>query len=409
MDAAEIFGGSFLNDVLKARERISDKIKKTPLDFSSTFSRITNNKIWIKEENLQKTGSFKVRGALNKLRSVDSANLVNGVVTASAGNHAQGVAFAAKAIGVNSTIFMPINTPSIKVEATKSYGGDPRLIGNSFDECYSRAVEYARDKNALFVHPFNDRMVMAGQGTIAMELTEDLDQIDLVIVPVGGGGLITGVAATLKRIKPHVKIVGVQAKGADSMYRSYKSGRLVASKDVNTFAEGIAVKRPDPEMYDLICELVDDFVTVSDDDIAFAILMLMERAKLIAEGAGAAALASILSGKIGVKNKNVVCVVSGGNIDLLTLDRVLEKGFQHSGRRVRIRVLLNDRPGELNKILTVIADTKGNVVSIDHERTNLDVSIGKAEVTMEIETSGPEHQKAIFNSLKSCGIRIQAL
>lgn len=409
MCTAEVSDGPRLDDILKARQRINDIVKKTPLEFSSTFSRIADAKIWIKDENLQKTGSFKVRGALNKIRATDPIRLAGGIVTASAGNHAQGVAFAAKTMGVTSTIFMPITTPAIKVEATKSYGGEPRLVGSNFDECYNEAIEYALKNNALFVHPFNDDLVIAGQGTIGIELIEDLEQIELVVVPVGGGGLITGIASALKALKPDVKIVGVQAEGADSMYKSYKSGKLVVSESVNTFAEGIAVKKPDPKMYNLLCKLVDDLVTVSDDDIAYAILMMMERAKLIAEGAGAASLASILSGKINIKGKNVVCIVSGGNIDLLTLDRILEKGFRYSGRRGKIRVLLKDRPGELKKILSIIAKGNGNVVSIEHERTNVDVSIGKAEVTMEIETVGPEHQRSIYHALRKRGIKIQII
>ncbi|PSN91975.1 threonine ammonia-lyase [Candidatus Marsarchaeota G2 archaeon OSP_D] len=396
-------------DIVEAQGRINDFVKKTPLEHSSSFSRLVGGDIWLKDENLQKTGSFKIRGALNRIRAASIDELSAGVVTASAGNHAQGVALASSLNGLKAKVFMPTSTPPIKVEATRSYGGETILVGESFEEAYNAAIKHAENMGSLFVHPFKDKYVIAGQGTVGLEIYQELQEPDYVIVPIGGGGLISGIAISLKKLNPKVKIIGVQASGAAPIFLSFKSGRPTEISTVETFAEGIATKKADKEMLDIIEKYVDDIVTVTDDEIAHAIVLLLERAKLVTEGAGAASLAAVLANKVNVKNKKTVCILSGGNIDLLTLDRVLDRGLKTAGRRLKIRVVLKDKPGQLRNLLDIIAKKGGNILSIDHDRTNTNISLGLADVTLNIETLNYAQQEEIIKAVENQGIPLQKL
>lgn len=396
-------------DIVEAQARINDFVKRTPLEHSSSFSRLVGGDIWLKDENLQKTGSFKIRGALNRIRATPTDELRAGVVTASAGNHAQGVALASSLNGLKAKVFMPTSTPPIKVEATRSYGGEAILVGESFEEAYSAAVKHAENIGALFIHPFKDKYVIAGQGTVGLEIYQELQEPDYVIVPIGGGGLISGVAISLKKLNPKVKIIGVQAKGAAPIFLSFKSGRPIEISTVETFAEGIATKKADKEMFDIIEKYVDDVVTVTDDEIAYAIVLLLERAKLVTEGAGAASLAAVLANKVDVENKKTVCILSGGNIDLLTLVRVLDRGLKTAGRRLKIRVVLKDKPGQLRDLLDIVAKKGGNILSVDHDRTNANISLGLADVTLNIETLNYAQQEEIIKAIDNQGIPFQKL
>lgn len=399
----EEFGLTY-QDIVEARRRIESHIKLTPLEKNDYLSDHLGCSLFTKNENLQKTGSFKIRGALNKLLSLNRELLKNGVVAASAGNHAQGVAYSARLLGIPARVYMPVNTPYIKVESTKSLGAGVELEGETFEEAYRAALEYSNEKNAVFVHPFDDKWVAAGQGTLALEILDQLPDPDVMLVPVGGGGLIAGVATAAKARNPHIKVIGVQAAGASSVHDSYKKRELVTSTAVNTFAEGIATGGTSSRVLRYLLNVVDDFVTVTDDEIALAILTLMERSKLIAEGAGAAALAACMGYAPQFSGKKVVCLVSGGNIDMLTMDRVLVKGLRKAGRRSRISVRLKDRPGQLSRVLDVLSGQQANVLSVVHERESLDISIGMAEVTIEVETTGPEHEKRVFEALKEASI-----
>ncbi|MEM3670538.1 MAG: threonine ammonia-lyase [Thermoprotei archaeon] len=396
-----------IDDVKTAFSRISTYVYKTPLDKSRSLSSLSGADVYTKDENLQRTGSFKVRGALNKIRSSDPSLLARGVVTASAGNHAQGVAYACSAVGAHSKIFMPEGTPLIKVEATRAYGGSVVLQGRGFEEAYEAAKLYQAQTGAMFVHPFEDRQVMAGQGTIGLELAADLDEFDAVVVPIGGGGLIVGLGRALKALRPSVRVYGVQSKGADAMARSIKTGVLVKLDDTRTFAEGIAVKSPSKRMLELVSQVVDDVAVVDDDDISYAILTLMERSKLVVEGAGAASVAAVLSSDLNLKGKRVVCLLSGGNIDMLTLDRVLAKGLAKAGRRCAFEITLRDRPGELSRVLEIIAAGGGNVATIDHDRSDRQVPVGYAKVSVAVETNGFSHQEALRQALVRNGFNVE--
>jgi threonine dehydratase len=399
----EEFGLTY-QDVLEAKRRIEAYVRRTPLEKSDYLSDRLGCTLFMKNENLQKTGSFKIRGALNKLLSLDRSLLVNGVVTASAGNHAQGVAYSAKLLNIGARVYMPENTPYIKVEATKSLGASVELEGETFEEAYRAALRYSDEQNTVFVHPFDDRYVAAGQGTLALEILEELPDPDVVLVPVGGGGLIAGVATAIKKQRPSTKVVGVQAAGASSVHDSFKARKLITSTGVNTFAEGIATGGTTTRILNYLLGVVDDFMTVTDDEIALAIITLMERTKLVAEGAGAAALAACMTYGSQFSGKKVVCLVSGGNIDMLTMERVLVKGLRKAGRRSRIFVRLKDRPGQLSQVLDVLSSQQANVLSVFHERESLDISIGMAEVTIEVEMTGPDHERRVFEALRRANI-----
>lgn len=362
--------------------------------------------LYLKPENLQKTGSFKVRGAGYKIAMLSDEEKAKGVIACSAGNHAQGVALAASKCGISSLICLPDSAPISKVEATKSYGADVCLVEGCYDDAYNRALELQAEKGYTFVHPFDDENVIAGQGTIAIEILNSLDDIDAIIVPIGGGGLISGIAYTTKMIKPSVKIYGVQVAGAPSMYNSIKSGKIECLDSVSTIADGIAVKQPGENTFDLVNKYVDDIALVTDDEISSAILALIEKQKMIAEGAGAVSVAAAIFNKFPIKNKKVVSVVSGGNIDVTSLSRVIERGLMKSGRSSSLLIELIDKPGQLKDVSRIIADCGGNVTSVHHERAGDTESVNGCYLRIRMETKNYEHVQLITDTLRKEGFKI---
>lgn len=362
--------------------------------------------LYIKPENLQVTGSFKVRGAGYMISQLTDEEKSHGVIACSAGNHAQGVALAASKYGIKSLICLPDGAPISKVEATKSYGAEVNMVKGVYDDAYREALRLRDEKGYTFVHPFDDENVIAGQGTIALEILEEADDIDAVVVPIGGGGLISGVAFALKKLKPSIKVYGVQASGAPSMYNSIMHGKIERLDSVSTIADGIAVKEPGVNTFKLISEYVDEIVTVTEDEISTAILTLIEQHKMIAEGAGATPIAAIMFDKIDVKGKKVVAVVSGGNIDVTILNRVIKRGLMTSGRNITLCIELMDKPGQLSLVSEIIAECGGNVVSVHHERSSETADINGCFLRLTIETRNAEHINQIKNALKSKGFKL---
>ncbi len=363
-------------------------------------------KLYLKPENLQITGSFKVRGSAYKIAMLSEEEKAKGVIACSAGNHAQGVALAASKNGIKSLICLPDSAPISKVEATKGYGAEVCLVEGCYDDAYKKALELRDSKGYTFVHPFDDENVIAGQGTIALEILNNLDDIDAVIVPIGGGGLISGIACTLKAIRPNIKVYGVQAAGAPSMYNSVKDGKIECLESVQTVADGIAVKQPGENTFDIISKYVDDIALVTDDEISSAILALIEKQKMIAEGAGATAVAAAMFNKFPIEGKKVVSIVSGGNIDVTSLSRVIERGLMKSGRSSALLIELIDKPGQLKDVSRIIADCGGNVTSVHHERAGDTESINGCYLRIEMETRNYEHVQEITNALKAEGFKI---
>ena len=390
------------NRILEASKVLSGVVHWTPLNYSYTFSKLTGGKIYLKLENLQKIGAFKVRGAYFKIRN-EVLKGCHEVIAASSGNHAQGVAYSSQQLGIKATILMPRYTPLYKVLATKSYGANVILYGDTYDDAYNRALEISKERNIPFIHPFEDPDVIAGQGTIGVEIYHDLKDVDRVIVPVGGGGLISGIAIALKTLKPNIKIYGIQPKGASAMYKSFKTGKLVYVDNISTIADGVAVKRPGEETFKIISEFVDDMVLVSDGEIARAIFLLLERTKLVVEPAGALGVAAILSGKIDVSKGNTVVVLSGGNIDMMLLSEIIKRGLMLEGRHIKIKGLLPDKPGQLKKVIDVIAGLNLNIVSIEHERGNPLINPGYAEVIIEFETPDLDTANQVIKKLRMIG------
>lgn len=388
-----------LNDLEEARRCLSKVAYKTGLVHNTTLSEMSGNSVYLKTENLQKTGSFKLRGAYNKIAHLTDEEKKCGVIAASAGNHAQGVAMGATAFGVKSTVVMPEHAPLSKVSATKNYGAEVVLYGDVFDEACAEAVRIQKETGATFIHPFDDKEVIAGQGTIGLEILEDLPDVDIIVVPVGGGGLIAGVAVAAKKINPDVKIIGVQTKNMPSMLKSLEKGQLTTIDGLPTIADGIAVKTPGKLTFEITQKYVDDMVTVDEDEIANAILLLLERAKVVSEGAGASPVAAILN-RIDVKDKKIVAIVSGGNIDVNMLSRIIDKGLVKDGRKVFLDTLIPDQPGTLWRLLRIVAETGANVLSVTHKRSVQDVSIGYAQVELELETANKEHVNKICKILK---------
>ncbi len=362
--------------------------------------------LFLKTENLQLTGSFKLRGAYYKIATLTDEEKSRGVIACSAGNHAQGVALGATRNGIKSLICLPAGAPISKVEATRGFGAEVCLVPGVYDDAYARAVELRDAHGYTFVHPFNDPKVIAGQGTIGLEILEQLPDVQDVVVPVGGGGLISGVAFAVKTLRPDVHVYGVQAAGAPSMERSVHSGKICHLDSVNTIADGIAVKEPGDLTYDLCNRYVDDVVTVNDDEIAAAILALMERQKVVAEGAGATAVAAVMFGKLPVKGRKVVCVVSGGNIDVNMLNRVITRGLSKSGRNYTFIIDLYDKPGQLSGVLSVIAAEGGNVISVTHERINTSTEINGCSIRLELETRDAAHINQIRTALTEGGFHV---
>lgn len=361
--------------------------------------------LFLKPENLQITGSFKVRGSAYKIAMLSDEEKQKGVIACSAGNHAQGVALAATKNGIKSLICLPDTAPISKVEATKGFGAEVCLVEGCYDDAYQKALELKEKEGYTFVHPFDDENVIAGQGTIALEVLTELDDIDAIVVPVGGGGLISGIAYTAKKIRPSVKVYGVQVTGAPSMYNSLKNGKIKSLKSVSTIADGIAVKKPGDNTYEYVKKYVDEIALVSDDEVSSAILALMEKQKMIAEGAGAAAVAAVMFNKFDFKGKRVVAIVSGGNIDVTSLSRVIDRGLRNSGRSSSLLIELIDKPGQLKNISRIIADCGGNVTGVHYEKGNTE-SVNGCFLRIDMETRDYEHVNLITQSLRNEGFKI---
>ena len=398
-----------LADVEAARERVAKTSRHTPLDFSHTYSAMTGAEIHLKLENFQRTGSFKIRGATNRIATLSADEQAAGVVTASAGNHAQGVALAASRIGVDSKIVMPEYAPISKVKATQNYGAAVVLHGEDYDEAADRAHDIEAEERRTYVHAFDDTEVMAGQGTIGLEILDDLSEVDTVVVAIGGGGLISGVATAMKA-RADVRVVGVQAEGASSVAESLRKGRRVELDRVDTIADGIATRTVGSKTFGIIRDRVDEVVTVSDADIATTVTSLLERSKTLAEGAGAVPLAAVLKGAFDYEDDEVIVpLISGGNIDLNILTTVIMRGLLASGRYVRIRTVLKDRPGALERLTEVIADHGANIEAIQHDRTSRDIAMNAAEVELDLETRGHDHIDDLIQGLEAEGYPVELL
>ena len=394
-----------LDKIYHAAFVLKDIIRKTDVIAAPELNPDAD--IILKTENLQVTGSFKVRGAAYKISQLSDEEKARGVIACSAGNHAQGVALAATKAGAKSLICLPDNAPISKVEATKKYGADVCLVPGVYDDAYNKALELRDSEGYTFVHPFNDEDVIAGQGTIGLEILEQVPDVDAVIVPVGGGGLISGVAYAIKALNPNVKVYGVQASGAPSMVNSIKEGKIKRLASVTTIADGIAVKEPGDLTFDIVSQYVDELVTVTDDEVAAAILANIEQQKLCAEGAGAVSVAAAMFNKVPVAGKKVVCLVSGGNIDVTILSRVIDRGLLKSGRTLSIQVNLVDKPGQLQGVANCIADAGGNVTYINHEKATEDMSITDAYLRITMETKNFEHIDEILTALSDNGFTYQ--
>lgn len=393
-----------LDKIYQASFALKTVIRRTDLISAPNIN--PDSQIYLKPENLQITGSFKVRGACFKISQLTEEEKAKGVVACSAGNHAQGVALAATTQGIKSLICLPDNAPISKIEATKWYGADVCLVEGVYDDAYQKALKLRDEKGYTFVHPFDDDDVIAGQGTIGLELLEQLPDLDAVIVPIGGGGLISGVAFAIKHLNPNVKVYGVQASGAPSMLNSIEHNKIERMGFVRTIADGIAVKEPGEHTFEYCREYVDEIVTVSDDEISTAILALIEQQKLIAEGAGAVAVAAAMFNKVPVKGKKVICLVSGGNIDVTILSRVIGRGLQKSGRSYTMTIELVDKPGQLQHVSEIIAGTGANVVSVHHERVSHTADINGCYLRLEMETRNQDHIDQIQYTLTAAGYKI---
>ncbi|GGN99977.1 MULTISPECIES: threonine ammonia-lyase [Haloarcula] len=397
-------------DVLAAQDRVAETARHTPLDYSHTFSAMTGADIHLKLELFQRTGSFKIRGATNRIATLSEEQRENGVVTASAGNHAQGVALAATRIGVDSTIVMPKHAPISKVKATRSYGGEVVLHGEDYDEAAEKAHEIEREEGRTYVHAFDDDYVMAGQGTIGLEIYEDLPSVETVVVPIGGGGLISGIATALKGKDEDIRVVGVQAEGASSVAESLEKGHRIERDGVETIADGIATRTVGERTFEVITERVDEVVTVSDSEIAVALTTLLERSKTLAEGAGAVALAAVTEETFDyADDETIVPALCGGNIDLNTLTNVIMRGLVETGRYLKIRTVLKDRPGALEELVQILSAQQINIYGIEHDRTNRDVAMNDAEVELDLETRGPDHVDQLLAALRENGYEVEVL
>ena len=365
--------------------------------------------VYLKPENLQYTGSFKLRGAYYKISQLSDEEKSHGVIACSAGNHAQGVALGATHNGIKSVICLPAGAPISKIEATKALGAEVVLVPGVYDDAYARALELQKEHNYTLVHPFDDPLVIAGQGTIGLEIIEEMPDVEAVIVPIGGGGLISGVAFTIKTLKPDVKVYGVQAKGAPSMVDSIKKGERVRLDSVSTIADGIAVKEPGVNTFDICSKYVDEIVTVSDDEVAAAILTLIEQQKLVAEGAGAVSVAAAMFNKVPIQGKKVVCLVSGGNIDVTNLNRVITRGLVKNGRDCSITLRLSDKPGQLSKVCSVIGENGANILSVEHKRNSTNTQISGCQLNIEMESRDRDHIKQIVKALTEAGFEVDSI
>jgi len=395
-----------LNDVLAARERVRDAIYLSPCARTETLSRVSGTQAYLKLDNLQMTGAYKERGALNKLLTLSQAERARGLIAASAGNHAQAVAYHAGRLGVSATIVMPETTPIMKVANTRGHGARVVLAGTSYDEAYLEARRMEREEGLTFVHPFDDEVVIAGQGTLGLEVVEQVAGLDAVLVPVGGGGLVSGVAVAVKALAPHVKVIGVEAEALACMQAAMEAGELVTLDAASTIADGIAVKRAGEITFEHVQSLVDEIVTVTEEEIASAILYLLEKEKTVAEGAGAVAVAALMHHKLPrLAGKRVCSVISGGNIDVNVVARVIERGLVKDGRLVRINIRLLDKPGQLTIVSGIISGLRANVIEVHHSRA-FSERFGDTTLLLTLETRGPEHVEEILGGLRERGYQV---
>lgn len=392
-------------DMIKEAENVlKDVVHHPDLQFSQTFSNIFGSPVYLKPENLQKTGSYKIRGAYNKLRTLNKDEREKGILTASAGNHAQGVALASKMVGIKSTVFMPKTAPLTKMEATKGYGANVISIGNNFDEATKEALDWQKEHGAMFISPFNDDYIIAGQGTVGLEIYNEYPEVENIIVPIGGGGVIAGISVAIKTLKPDVKIIGVQATGSSAMYNSFKEGKLIHLKTSETIADGINVKEPALRTYNIIKKYVDDVVTVDDEEISQAMLYLLERAKLVVEPSGAVGVAALINNKIKFKG-NTVVLISGGNVDIRMINNILQRGLSKSGRYLKFITTISDNPGSLCKLLGILSELNANIINIEHDRLRQNLKLGNTEVEISVETINHEHNKQIIDVLNQSGYK----
>jgi len=400
--ATEKFGIS-LKDIEQASQNLKKILRPTDLVYSDYLSQISGAKVYLKPENLQVTGAYKIRGAYNKISQLTEKQKKKGLIAASAGNHAQGVAFAAKKNGVSATIVMPVSTPLIKVNATKKLGAKVILHGDCYDDAYNKAHEIAKKEKLTFIHPFNDWQVISGQGTIGLEILENMPDVDVILVPVGGGGLISGISIAVKSKNPKIKVVGVEPILADAMYQSVKAKKVVELKSVSTIADGVAVKKVGEMAFSVVSSLVDKIFRVTDTEIMEAFLVLLEQHKLIAEPAGVCSVAALLDSKINLKGKKVVAVISGGNIDVMTISALVSRGLIRLGRVFKFSVDLINKPGELLAIAKILSNEKANVIKIDHDQFETVERIKSVRLTITVETEGLGHVKKIKEALKKEG------
>ena len=399
-----------LNSIKKAQSRLDGVIHHTPFSYAPILSEISGYKVYLKKENLQRTGAFKLRGAFNKIATLVENGKKGGVVAASAGNHAQGVAFSAKHFGIEATIVMPDSTPLNKIQGVKELGANVILYGSNYDEAYAHAVEYTQKHQLEFVHPFTDDEVMSGQGTVALEMLEAQKDLDAMIVPVGGGGLIAGMAVAVNALNPKTKVIGIAAAGAPAMKESFESKEAHGTKSVKTIADGIAVRDASPITLEHILKEVDALELVCEDEIAAAILFLLEKQKLLVEGAGSVGVAALLHGKIDLpKGSKIGIVLSGGNIDVTMLSLIIEKGLVKSSRKMKLSVVMIDKPGSLMTFTELLTEAGANIVQIGYDRTSTDLEFGDAVVSVSLETKGVEHQNEVRKLLDDKGFKFSEL
>lgn len=397
------------SDIIHAQSELKTIVKKTPLERSKSFSSMSGAEVYMKLENLQTTGSYKVRGAYYKISNLSAEETSRGVLCASAGNHAQGVAYAAAKLGVKSTVFMPVFAPPLKVIATRSYGAEVILTGDTFDDAFAAAVEFGEKTGATFVHPFNDPYTIAGQGTVGLEVFEQLRDVQDVLVPIGGGGLIAGIAIALKQLNPAIRIIGVEADGAQSMKLSVENGAPIVLNSVNTIADGIAVKSPGNLTFEVTRNLVDELVVVNDAEIARTAYLLLQRAKILAEPAGVASMAAILYKKADLTGRKAVAIISGGNINMSILEQILEKGVMDEGYRARISVLIPDQAGMLKSVISILEKVKASIHDIYHERSTTSVPIGFVQAIITFNLQDNTQLPGILSEIEKRGLSYQVL
>lgn len=399
-----------LTTIKKASKRLKGVAHRTPFSYAPILSEMSGYEVYLKKENLQRTGAFKLRGAFNKIASLVEKGKIGGVVAASAGNHAQGVAFSAKHFNIEATIVMPESTPLNKVQGVKEFGAKVILYGTNYDEAYSHAIEYSKKHQKDFVHPFTDDEVMSGQGTIALEMIEEQSDLDAIVVPVGGGGLISGIGVAIKALNPSIKLIGISANGAPAMANSYKHKKAESTKSVKTIADGIAVRDASPITLEHILKTVDSLELVCEDEIASAILFLLEKQKVLVEGAGSVGIAALIHNKLDLpKGSKIGVVLSGGNIDVTMLSLIIEKGLVKSSRKMKLSVIMIDKPGSLMHFTELLTKVGANIVQIGYDRTSIDLEFGDAVVSVDLETKGVEHQNEIREILSSNGFEFKEL